>query len=263
VITGVVAVSVRPAWASEYRIVNTNGLGVRQRVEPAVGSAWSGVAPEGAAIAVVCQQFVPAEPMGPFGNTLWLKVQGSGTADWYVNDTFTDSPRYANGPALAGIPLCDAPPPAVETSVGCYGDYCSGQDPMTTRCADDAVTTAYSDITAARVEVRWSPTCRTNWARYVQYPRGWYFGNVPIELRAVQDTGYTQRLAFDVNGDPVGTSHTFTHDPNRGVTGAAWTPMIYSPVHLVRAELVVACGGVGDCAQGALLGLNPITTAWS
>jgi len=89
---------------------------------------------------------------------------------------------------------------------------------------------------------------KTNWARYIQYPRGWYFGNVPLELRAKQDTGYTQRRHYGVNGTGTGTT---------------WTPMIYSPVRLVRAELVVQCSGAGDCAQGALTGQNPIVTGWA
>jgi hypothetical protein len=50
---------------------------------------------------------------------------------------------------------------------------CDGQDPMVTGCADDAVTihraTTYLRNAAgtplARVELRWSPRCQTNWVR--------------------------------------------------------------------------------------------------
>lgn len=41
-------------------------------------------------------------------------------------------------------------------------------------------------------------------------------------MRAVQDTGYTQRLGYGVNGTPEGTT---------------WTPMIYSPVHRCQGGL--------------------------
>lgn len=129
----------------------------------------------------------------------------------------------------------------------CYGDYCSGRDPQQTGCSDDAVTTRWVDVTSARLELRWSPICKTNWARYQQYPRGWFLGNVPLEMRAVQDTGYTQRRSYGVNGTPEGTT---------------WTPMIYSPVRLVRAEMVYQCGPVGDCVVGALTGQNPVVTGW-
>jgi hypothetical protein len=134
------------------------------------------------------------------------------------------------------------------TGVSCFGDYCSGQQPDVTGCDRDAVTSAFIDLTGARLDLRSSPTCKTSWARYEQYPRGWYLGNVPVELRVVQEGGYTQRLSYDINGPGTGTT---------------WSPMIYTPDHLVRAELVVQCYGVGDCAAGAATGQNPIVTAWS
>ncbi|WP_319054456.1 DUF2690 domain-containing protein [Streptomyces europaeiscabiei] len=141
-----------------------------------------------------------------------------------------------------------------QADVGCYGDYCSGQDPMATGCGNDAQTVAWKDLTGARLEMRWSPTCKTQWARYHQYPRGWYLGGSPIQLRAVQDTGYTQSYNF----------------PNAEAGGGAkdnetyWSPMIYTPNNKVKAELVVACGDRGiiaaaiDCATGGI----EETAAW-
>lgn len=146
---------------------------------------------------------------------------------------------------LAAAALAAGAAPA--QAVSCYGDYCSGKDPMATGCGSDGRTVASVDITGARIELRWSNRCKTNWARYIQYPRGWYFGNVPLELRAVQAGGYTQRRSYGNEGTGTGTT---------------WTPMIYSPRKLVRAELVVQCTSAGDCAQGALTGQNPIVTAW-
>ncbi|PWR16796.1 hypothetical protein DKT69_03705 [Micromonospora sicca] len=73
-------------------------------------------------------------------------------------------------------------------------------------------------------------------------------GNIPLEMRAVQDTGYTQRKSYDVNGTPEGTT---------------WTPMIYSPVRLVRAEMTYWCSGVGDCVVGAATDENPVRTKWT
>lgn len=124
-------------------------------------------------------------------------------------------------------------------SVSCYGDYCSGQDPVSTGCAVDAQTLAWLDLSGARLELRWSPTCQTEWARWQQYPIGMK-SDIPMTLAAVQDTGYTQSITYDINGPGVGTT---------------WTPMIYSPVHLVKAVAAIQCGGPSllatafDCAM--------------
>ncbi len=188
----------------------------------------------------------------PGGRPVWASgTDGRGTSTVIVqNDgnTVIYGPSGATWSVYTGIIApAPPPPPPPSISVGCYGDYCSGRDPVATNCNEGAQTVAWKDITGARLELRWSPTCKTNWARYIQYDRGWYMGNAPIELRAVQDTGYTQRLSYDVNPPGAGTT---------------WSPMIYSPVRLVRAELVVQCTGAGDCAVGAFTGQNPIVTDW-
>jgi hypothetical protein len=149
---------------------------------------------------------------------------------------------------LLGTATIQAMPASADAT--CYGDYCSGKDPVRTGCDAGARTVAWEDLTGARLEVRWSDKCQTNWARYQQYPRGWYFGNVPLELRAVQDTGYTQRLGLGVNG--VADNET------------KWSPMIYSPVKRVRAEVVFQCSGVGDClVSGAITGEAIVRTGWA
>jgi hypothetical protein len=146
--------------------------------------------------------------------------------------------------ASAGAPAAEA------STVTCYGDYCSGEDPEATGCAEDADTIAWEDLPGARLEIRWSPTCKTNWARYQQYPRGLHVGNAPLVLSAVQDTGYTQSLEYGIENPPPEGSTT-------------WTPMIYSPVRPVRAELAVHCGAATliaaafDCATN-----GTITTGW-
>lgn len=128
------------------------------------------------------------------------------------------------------------------SAASCYGDYCSGKDPAATGCAADAVTLAVrEDVVGARLDMRWSRICKTAWARWQQYPRGWNLGTVLLELRTVQDTGYTQRRSWpDMSGPGDNTT--------------SWSPMVYSPHHGVRAEAVVSCGGMTlidaafDCA---------------
>ena len=132
-------------------------------------------------------------------------------------------------------------PIAHAASVSCYGDYCSGQDPVATGCAADAVTFAWKDLSGARLDLRWSPTCKTEWARWQQYPVG-IKSDTLWELSAVQDTGYTQSKSYDTS-------------PDYGTTWTTWTHMIYSPVHLVKAVAFIACGSDSilgtavDCAM--------------
>jgi hypothetical protein len=104
-----------------------------------------------------------------------------------------------------------APTPAF--AVGCSGDYCSGQDPLSTGCSADAYTvhtaSVYGTYGARTVEIRWSPTCKTNWARV-----NWVTTNV----KAVQQTGYTQG-----------------YSSNNGTV--AWSKMIYSPTLCVKGVI--------------------------
>lgn len=96
----------------------------------------------------------------------------------------------------------------------CSGDYCSGLDPIATGCARDAYTVAHVQLPAVaqRLDLRWSPRCKTNWARMT-------LDHNPSWLRAVQlPGGYTQWLG------------------GRG-GGNSWSRMIYSPVKCVYAEV--------------------------
>jgi hypothetical protein len=133
--------------------------------------------------------------------------------------------------------------------VSCYGDYCSGQDPVATGCDKDAITIASAepDDGAGQVDLRWSPTCKTNWARWQQYPTGWCVTCTPNALIAVQDTRYTQELDWFDNGTTPADNGTY------------WTPMIYSPVHKVYAGVYMPCGddtllgAAVDCALNGLV----------
>ncbi|MFC6087386.1 DUF2690 domain-containing protein [Sphaerisporangium aureirubrum] len=74
------------------------------------------------------------------------------------------------GAAVVAAVACGAAlamPAHATAAVSCYGDFCSGQDPQATGCAADAVTVATDKVYAAEIylDLRWSPTCKTNWAR--------------------------------------------------------------------------------------------------
>jgi hypothetical protein len=109
-------------------------------------------------------------------------------------------------------------PTASAQTVSCWGDWCSGLDPMNTNCAADAYTVAsnyvYGSGGTTYVEIRWSPTCKTNWARA---------NFVTSNIKALQSTGYTQGYSAD-NG------------------AVSWSKMIYSPTLCVEA---VIWGGWG------------------
>ena len=109
-------------------------------------------------------------------------------------------------------------------AAGCYGDYCSGRDPVQMGCSSDAYTTVSKDIPGAQLQIRWSPSCKTNWSRLVVYPTG--LGCIGGgNLVARQDTGYTQSSWLGAYICYISSTTTY------------WTPMIYSPVHLVRGEI--------------------------
>jgi hypothetical protein len=108
-------------------------------------------------------------------------------------------------------------------AVGCYGDWCSGRDPQAMGCANDAYTVAHARIpgTSTLVELRWSPTCKANWARVAAgYGRAY-----PSKLRAVQRvSGYSQVGVVASNAS------------------YSWTRMIYSPTRCVYAAWTGAPG---------------------
>jgi hypothetical protein len=127
----------------------------------------------------------------------------------------------ASGIAIVGLVLGIqvAVPQVAQASVSCYGDYCSGKDPQATGCAADAYTFAsrFDSNTGALVELRWSPTCKTEWAR----------ANSPLSggwIKAVQSTGYTQ----------WGTIWNGSY---------SWSRQIYSPSKCVYAQAYFGWGG--------------------
>jgi hypothetical protein len=128
---------------------------------------------------------------------------------------------------LAVVTLTGEEPAA---AAGCYGDWCSGRDPQAMGCAADAVTTAHARIpgTYSYLELRWSPSCKTNWARV---PASWGT-HYPWALKAVQrPTNYTQAGVVASSAD------------------YSWTRMIYSPQMCVYASWTGPPGSVGTaCA---------------
>lgn len=65
--------------------------------------------------------------------------------------------------------------PIPARAAGCSGTGCNGKDPIAMGCSNDAYTVTSADIkngsgqTIGRVDLRWSPSCQTNWGRVVSY----------------------------------------------------------------------------------------------
>lgn len=71
--------------------------------------------------------------------------------------------------AIACTFLLNTPTAHAATS-GCYGAGCNGLNP-TNRCDGDARTVRAMDIGYGMLELRWSPSCQANWARFNEYGR--------------------------------------------------------------------------------------------
>jgi Protein of unknown function (DUF2690) len=81
----------------------------------------------------------------------------------------------ATGAALVATPLIGLAVTTSAQAAGCSGIGCDGQDPTLTGCASSAYTVVSdyiynsADTVIGRVDLRYSPTCGTNWARTTSY----------------------------------------------------------------------------------------------
>lgn len=228
------------AAATNFPVMNAGG-GVYWRASPnwssAIAKVGNGFYP-GTIVHVICSQSGGTVPGS--ANSMWVQaswVSGPGKGNGWVNEHFVNDNAPSNQ-AAPGVPSCGSA--STPLSVGCYGDYCSGKDPKQTGCSADAQTLGFKNLSGARLELRWSSTCKTEWARWIQYPPGNnpFADDWPTALAAVQDTGYRQTASYDINGSP--TNKAASETSNGIVT--SWTPMIYSPVHLVKAVVTLQCG---------------------
>lgn len=122
------------------------------------------------------------------------------------------------------------------SAVSCYGDYCSGKDPQATGCAADGGMARASYIwdsaqgRSRKLELRWSPTCKTTWARIQIANESWFGPTLPKYLWVTQEkTNYTQWYVS-----------------NNGTW--AWTRQIYSPRLCAWAGATLKTGAKGTTA---------------
>jgi uncharacterized protein DUF2690 len=99
--------------------------------------------------------------------------------------------------------------------VSCSGNGCNGLNPATTGCSADAYTVQTATFSNSFVELRYSPTCGTNWGRVIS---------------RVGATSLTVTIQRNDNLSYTFSGGNFTY---------AWVAMVYAPSVPARA-----CGGV-------------------
>ncbi|GCE31364.1 hypothetical protein KDA_68480 [Dictyobacter alpinus] len=123
---------------------------------------------------------------------------------------------------LTGIKKAHAITKSAHANYIC-GTNCNNQNPQDTQCAQGAQTVLSAYITDpyyggnwGLLELRWSPTCGTNWTRITSY-QGTRQLYAIIEHPAGQDGGY----AYYTSGNVVATQ--------------TWSKMVYSPNDPVKS----------------------------
>lgn len=104
-------------------------------------------------------------------------------------------------------------------AASCSGTGCNGQDPQTSGCSVGAqiLDSRYvnQNGTAIYIELRWSPTCQTNWTRVTNQTQG---------------TRYMKAYMVEQN---VGEHYATFRSGGYGYQ--FWTPMKYAPNILIQA----------------------------
>ena len=125
-----------------------------------------------------------------------------------------DRRRVVMASVVLGLPavVCIASP-AEAAAPNCSYVFCEGKDPEATRCAQGSRTVApavsiknSSGTVVATVELRWSPTCRTNWTRVTAKNAS----RRTLTAKVVTSTGGSQKSATRV-------------------ASQLWSPMVYAP----------------------------------
>jgi hypothetical protein len=104
--------------------------------------------------------------------------------------------------------------------VTCSRNGCTGQDPAATGCSADATTLLSKKIlnssgqSIGEIDLRWSPTCQTNWARVVSS-----IGSVPLGASVEREAGVDGPFAEEC--EP--TCDTFV------TATSAFTDMVWAP----------------------------------
>lgn len=122
-------------------------------------------------------------------------------------------------------------------SVGCSGSGCDFQSPVSTGCSRDAYTVGRTYIDGGYVDLRWSPTCQTNWARttstsgVIKYPSRLMSAHIIRQDNMSQDSDewvYNDGLVATDQPGRTPSSQEFHRRPFKHIT-QLYTDMLYAP----------------------------------
>ncbi|MEU3570327.1 DUF2690 domain-containing protein [Kitasatospora sp. NPDC036755] len=77
--------------------------------------------------------------------------------------------------ALTGLTAPTASATTTQVTAGCYRSSCNGQDPVDMGCNTDAYTVESAWSEYGTIELRYSPSCKANWARLSGGTKGQWF----------------------------------------------------------------------------------------
>jgi len=99
------------------------------------------------------------------------------------------------------------------SAASCSGNGCNGTDPIATGCSSGATTVLNGHYAGGLLELRWSPTCQTNWTRFTPADNDTY----SIWVTRLSDGEWA--------GD--GLEHAYTFSGANGVSH--YGDQVYSP----------------------------------
>lgn len=70
------------------------------------------------------------------------------------------------------LDVAEDPVASIRSALTCSGTGCNGVDPALSGCSADGITVKHKPLFDGTLELRWSKTCQTNWAR-VQRSSTW------------------------------------------------------------------------------------------
>ncbi|MFC5911641.1 DUF2690 domain-containing protein [Streptacidiphilus monticola] len=125
--------------------------------------------------------------------------------------------------AAAGMLIC-AHVPQASASVAPEGctTSCDGSDPVALGCANDATTVASATYTGGTVLLRWSPSCKVNWAATENINPFWCV------------TLHVERKAYG-NIPANSEQYRYCNGLNPSSNDWAWTDVVYAPQAQARA----------------------------
>ncbi|MFF1906453.1 DUF2690 domain-containing protein [Kitasatospora sp. NPDC058218] len=100
--------------------------------------------------------------------------------------------------ALTGLAAPTASAATPQVTAGCYGSSCADKDPVDMACSTDAYTVDSASSALGTVELRYSPSCKANWARIYDASYGQVFWvesqNDFVQWHAQGATGYSDMI---------------------------------------------------------------------